>query len=233
MSASGNYWLFVQVDLNNVLFQINPSEKISAPVAGTFTATPVDLAPVALLAPTNTLATGVNPVMQVVWAVTNQGTATASGGWYDRVWFSTNGILDGQSRSLGNIYISQVVTPGGIYRQTNNVTLPMSTNGNYWLFVQADVNNSMFEARLDDKISAPLAGTLTLVGTNAVLSNGSFTCQRGTGVQWQCHYFGRIDQCRHGPAGGWESEALRMRGRCAATDKPSGSVGRYPGGRLD
>src|ERR1035437_6753636 len=174
MSASGNYWLFVQVDVNNVLFETNPSDKIPAPVAGTFTAAPADLAPVALLAPTNTLATGANPVMQLVWAVTNQGTATASGGWYDRVWFSADGILDGQSRSLGDFYIGQVVAPGGVYRQTNNVTLPMSTNGNYWLFVQADVNNSMFEARLDDKISAPAAGTLTLVGTNAVLSNGSF-----------------------------------------------------------
>jgi hypothetical protein len=175
MSASGNYWLFVQVDVNNVLFQINPNDKISAPVAGTFTATPVDLSPVTLWAPTNAISTGANPAMQVVWAVTNRGTATASGGWYDRVWFSTNGILDGQSRSLGDNYIGQTVAPGAIYWQTNNVTLPMNTNGNYWLFVQADINNSMFEARLDDKISAPVAGTLTLLGTNGVLSNGSFT----------------------------------------------------------
>jgi hypothetical protein len=175
MSASGNYWLFVQVDVNNVLFQVNPNDKISAPVAGTFTATPVDLSPVTLWAPTNAISTGANPAMQVVWAVTNRGTATASGGWYDRVWFSTNGILDGQSRSLGDNYIGQTVAPGAIYWQTNNVTLPMNTNGNYWLFVQADINNSMFEARLDDKISAPVAGTLTLLGTNGVLSNGSFT----------------------------------------------------------
>jgi len=80
---------------------------------------------VAVSAATNVYSIRPNPAIQVAWGVTNQGTATASGGWYDRVWFSTNDVLDGQSRSLGDFYVGQAVAPGSGYGQTNTVTLPI------------------------------------------------------------------------------------------------------------
>ena len=69
------------------------------------------------------------------------GDCAASGGWYDRVWFSTNGALDSLSVDIGDFYINQTVAPTGTYAQTNTVTLPISLGGtyNYALFVQADV----------------------------------------------------------------------------------------------
>src|SRR5207248_953692 len=74
---------------------------------------PSDLMPVSFIAPTDVISTRPNPTIQVSWGVTNQGMATASGGWYDRVWFSTNGALDGHSVDIGDFYISQLVAPGG------------------------------------------------------------------------------------------------------------------------
>ena len=124
---------------------------------------PADLMPVSFVAPTSVISTRPNPSIQVVWGVTNRGPATASGNWYDTVWFSTNGMLDANSINVGNFWLyNQLLPVGGSYRQTNNVYLPMSANGNYTLFVQVDSGNSIYEANLGDKVSAGVSGTFTL-----------------------------------------------------------------------
>ena len=64
---------------------------------GVYLSLPADLAPVAFTAPTSVVSAAPNPTIQAIWSVTNQGTATTVGGWYDTVWFSTNGVLDGNS----------------------------------------------------------------------------------------------------------------------------------------
>jgi hypothetical protein len=158
MSASGNYTLFVQVDINNNLYESNDSNNISAGVSGTFTLTPPDLMPVSVVAPATVTTTNPNPVVQVAWGVTNQGIGSATGGWYDRVWFSTNGLLDTHSVSLGTFSISQTVAAGGSYRQTNNVTLPISLGGSYayTLFVQVDIYNNLYESNETNNISSPV-----------------------------------------------------------------------------
>jgi hypothetical protein len=58
----------------------------------------------ALPAGTAVTATKPNPTVTVTFAVTNQGTGPVTGTWYDRVWFSTNGVLDAQSVYLVNPY---------------------------------------------------------------------------------------------------------------------------------
>ena len=135
---------------------------------GVYLSLPADLAPVALTAPTSITSTAPNPTVQAVWCVTNQGMATTVGGWYDTVWFSTNGVLDANSINMGNFWCPggywspQPVPPEGSYWQTNSVTLPMTGSGNYTLFVQADAGNSIYESSLSDKVSAPVNGAFTL-----------------------------------------------------------------------
>jgi hypothetical protein len=124
-------------------------------------ALPADLAPVSVLAP-SFAATVPNPAIQIAWAVTNQGTAAALGSWYDRIWFSTNGLLDAQSLNLGDFSFSQPVAPGGTYWRTNSITLPMSGSGNYSLFVQTDIYNALYDFNLANNVSAPASGTFTL-----------------------------------------------------------------------
>ena len=124
--------------------------------------------------------------------------APAPGGWYDRIWFSTNGALDAHSVGIGDFAVSQTVPPGGSYWQTNMVTLPMSASGNYTLFVQVDVNDSIFEASLADKVSAPLSGVFTLgppppeppVFQTVTRSNGRiiFTWSAVVGKAYQVQY---------------------------------------------
>jgi large repetitive protein len=136
---------------------------------------PADLAAYAFTAPTNVTSSSPNPIIQVEWGVTNRGPASASGGWYDVVWFSTNGVLDANSIALGYFWINQTVLSGGTYWQTNSVTLPMASSGTYTLFVQVDVNNSIYEATLADKVSPGVTGTFTLSPPQPVLSSISLS----------------------------------------------------------
>ena len=126
------------------------------------TGLPADLTPVAFSAPTSVNSGTPYPQVQVSWRVTNQGTAPATGGWYDTVWFATNGVLDASSIDLGNFLITSTVPAGGSYAETNLVTLPLSASGTYTMFVQVDEYDSIYEANLGDKVSAGVTGTFTL-----------------------------------------------------------------------
>jgi hypothetical protein len=89
----------------------------------------------------------------MAWGVTNQGTGPAFEGWYDRVWFLTNGVWEGQSVGLGDFYFNETVVPGGNYWQTNSVTLPMSGRGSYNLFVHVDIYDWIYESNKTDNLS--------------------------------------------------------------------------------
>ncbi|SPE53115.1 hypothetical protein SBV1_1640001 [Verrucomicrobia bacterium] len=164
MTGSGNYTLFVQVDAGNSIYEANLDDKVSAPMNGTFTLMPPDLMPISASAPATVIATQANPSIQVAWAVTNQGIGAASGGWYDRVWFSTDGALDAQSVDIGDFYFDQIVLPNAGYEQTNSVTLPISLGGtyHYTLFVQVDIYNWLYESNKYNNISSGMPGTLVL-----------------------------------------------------------------------
>jgi autotransporter-associated beta strand protein len=114
--------------------------------------------------PATVTASNANPVIQVSWGVTNQGIGAALGIWFDRVWFSTNGVLDANSIDAGDFYFNQGVPAGGNYSQTNSVTLPATIGGiyNYTLFVQVDIYNWLYESNKSNNISSPVSGTLIL-----------------------------------------------------------------------
>jgi hypothetical protein len=166
----------VQVDAGNSIYEANLGNKVSTPVTGTFTLTPPDLQPVSVMAPATV--TWPTLAIPVAWVVTNRGIGAISAGWYDRVWFSTNGVLDGQSVRLGDFYSSQTLAPGTSYGQTNTVNLPMTTNGNYTLFVQIDFYNWITESDKSNNLSAPVPGVVSLANALRLagvgLTNGGF-----------------------------------------------------------
>jgi hypothetical protein len=123
---------------------------------------PADLAPVSLLGPTNLIAGAGYPVIQIAWSVTNQGPGAATGPWYDRVWFSTNGVFDAYSVALADFYVAGPLAAGGVYWQTNAVTLPLNASASYALFVQADIFDAVNESNEGNNVSAALRGTFTI-----------------------------------------------------------------------
>ena len=184
MSANGSYTLFVQVDFYNSIYEANLGNKVSSGVSGTFTLTPPDLMPLSVAAPATFASANPNPEVQVAWGVTNRGIGSASGGWYDRVWFSTNGILDGLSLNIGTFYFNQEVPVGGGYSQTNPVTLPMTASGSYTLFVQVDNYNYVFESNETNNILAGVTGSFTLAPMSFNVSSEAMHWTNG-GFQMQ------------------------------------------------
>jgi uncharacterized repeat protein (TIGR03803 family) len=161
---SGVYYLILSVNDGHNVYESNYANNVSTaiPVTVDYQLSPPDLAPIALVAPTNINLPYPNPTVQVSWSVTNEGVGAAIPYWFDTIWFSTNGVLDSNSVDVGDFPVTQEVPPGGSYAETNSVTLPMSTNGNYTLFVHVDNYNFVYESNKSNNISTGISGTFTI-----------------------------------------------------------------------
>ena len=70
--------------------------------------------------------------------VANQGLGSASGSWYDGIYFSSNSVFGANATLLTEVYIyPTIVAAGGSYTWTNSVTLPQ-VEGRCYLFVVVD-----------------------------------------------------------------------------------------------
>ncbi len=141
--TSGPYYLLLKVNANGFLQESDSGNDVLA-VPFTFEATPADLAPVALVAP-SVLTGPPNPFVTVAWAVTNQGPGTAYGGWSDRLYLSSIDYLDPSAFQVDYRYEGGSVPAGGRYWRTNTIRLPVVDSGLYFLIFQADSENSLFE----------------------------------------------------------------------------------------
>jgi uncharacterized repeat protein (TIGR01451 family) len=172
----------------------DPSNNV-AMVVTAVTSVP-DLAPVSLVAPATVTSVRPRPTIEVTWSVTNQGTGPATGYWYDRIWFSTNGVKDAQSIDISDTYIYQSVEANSNYSQTCSVTLPMENSGPYWLFLQVDAYNWISEADEANNLSLPVSGVFTreqgsrITGT-VTGSNGDNPVQdiRVAAYQWHAEWW--------------------------------------------
>ncbi len=103
-----------------------------------------------------------NPAeVTVTWTVTNAGTAAAdpwSGdAWVDQIMFSADETAGGRSglsggptgvyeRVFGEVVRSEPLLPGQSYTQTATITMPADFEGSFWVYVQADATNQVYEA---------------------------------------------------------------------------------------
>lgn len=109
----------------------------------TLTLASPDLVPTALTAPA-TVTT--QQQISVSWTVENQGTGPARPSWYDTVYLSTDTVCCGGDTYLTQVYNQTAVAAGSTYNQTVSVTLPNVAAGNYYLIVQTDTFNQVYEA---------------------------------------------------------------------------------------
>jgi hypothetical protein len=172
LGGSRSYTLFVQSDIYDGVYESNELNNVLAAMPETFTLIPPDLMPLSVVAPATPTSVLPNPTIEVAWGATNRGTGPASSAWYDRVWFSTNGLLDGQSLILGDFYFSQDLAAGDTYWLTNSIILPMTNSGSYWLFIKTDVYDWLFESNKLNNVSAAIPGTFSLINANTTRITG-------------------------------------------------------------
>jgi subtilase family serine protease len=146
---SGNYYLFVFTDSRKQIFEYDP--KINAEANNfsqarqiTITSSPSDLRVTAVA----------NPVFGVAgqptafsWTVANQGIgATLNTVWNDEVYLSpTANFVKANSTRIGAFTHTDALAVGGSYSQTQNIVIPNTAQGNYYVFVLTDANDNVEE----------------------------------------------------------------------------------------
>ncbi|MCK4658828.1 MAG: hypothetical protein KAV82_04835, partial [Phycisphaerae bacterium] len=81
---------------------------------------------------------------EVTWTVTNNGTATASGTWSDRILLSDDAAIGGDT-VLATFSHTGDLAPTEIYTHTETVILPGDVLGEHWIVVVTDVHDNVAE----------------------------------------------------------------------------------------
>jgi RHS repeat-associated protein len=169
---SGTFYLFVDVDAGNQVFELNKANNIGFDPTPILALAPLpDLVVTSLNAPA-TVSPGSG--ISVSWTVQNQGAIdTAASQWNDAVLLSTS-PSGSSSITLGYFGHYGLLNPGESYTVTNqSVTIPYGlTYGTYYLFVVADSDNAVYlGSNSVNQTSAPHA--ITLFSQTADLSVGA------------------------------------------------------------
>jgi hypothetical protein len=145
VTESGAYYLIFRTDAANSVVELDESNNVAV-VPFTFNLTPPDLVPFIFLAPA--VVTGwPNPGVTLIWGVTNQGVGAAEGRccWSDHVYLSASATLNGTERLIESWSETGTVPPGGSYWRTNNLRVPVTDSGTYYLIFEANADNFLDE----------------------------------------------------------------------------------------
>ncbi len=149
--TTGHYYLILisdisnannDVDTTNNLARFSNSGGMAIPVV--FTLSPfADLKFTTWSIPST--ATGGQPV-KVVWEVKNDGNgSTKSSYWIDRIYLSTDFVIDGSDPWIGSKNQFRTLAVGQSYKDSGEFTLPTGISGNRIILVKTDDNNREYE----------------------------------------------------------------------------------------
>ncbi|MCK4660479.1 MAG: Ig-like domain-containing protein, partial [Phycisphaerae bacterium] len=180
----GSYWVIVHTDANdNIEEGLDDNNNVY--VAGVATvvnpAPRPDLVMVEVIAAAGGEAGGEVPVQ---WTVRNDGNAEAAGGWFDRVYVSTDAV-PGDDLQLAEFERVDPLDFGEQYIRQENVTVPFTFEGEYYFLVVTDAHDEIDEGAdaginfgftsESTLISQPDLPDLTVTAINA--STSGFTSQ--------------------------------------------------------
>lgn len=142
---SGNYYIFIRTDEYNYIGESNNSNN-SARDTGKMVVSltpPPDLIVTSVTRPSVAFS---GASTNLTYIVKNNGTgATRSGGWYDRIYLSTEKVLNGTSYNLRTNYHNGNLNVDSTYSVTSSVTIPNYISGKYFFVVYTDANNNEYE----------------------------------------------------------------------------------------
>ncbi|WP_461042274.1 CARDB domain-containing protein [Spirosoma harenae] len=158
--AEGNYYLFVQTDVGNLVFENeNENDNLSAPSAVIHVQNP-DLSPVQLTTPANAIS---EQTITLQWRVKNIGQGSLyDRNWTDRVYLSANSTYEpGIDIVLASSTLNQLLSAGNEYTRQTTATIPVGVSGNYYLLLVSDADNNVLEKHEDNNSQAvPITITL-------------------------------------------------------------------------
>jgi PKD repeat protein len=152
----GDYYLVLSVNMSqSVNESVTDNNMLAVPITLQSTTTVADLAAASLIA-TATAAPG--QTIQITYAITNLGTATATGSWLDSLVLSTNQIYDNKDYPLSlQVHVTPVAAAAG-YAYTTSAALPAWPPGDYYLILKVDTDAVVTESpRSNNTLVVPIA----------------------------------------------------------------------------
>lgn len=143
---SGTYWIIFQPNCSGNLYEENVSNNYvtsSTPIMLNYEIVPPDLVPAEIAPLSNSVSffppSPQSPTVPVNFSVANQGSGSAIGSWWDRVYVSTNETMDGIvcSQDVWHDQSQLPLAAQSVYQVTCAVTLPQMS-GKFWLILQAN-----------------------------------------------------------------------------------------------
>lgn len=149
--GSGTYYLLIETDYYNNEPETNETNNLLASSAIALTVPPTaDLTVSNVVAPTNVRAGDTAPVR---FTLTNQGTAAATNFYYSLS--LTDTATPGSSDyGLGTFYFNDTLDAGESVEITQNVNLPITAPGSWYVNVSVDVYNSVYEHTAENNNAA-------------------------------------------------------------------------------
>ena len=144
-----NYFFIVQTDARNQVLELHnegDNNKVSGPTDVMLTPPP-DLQVTSVNAPGQGFS-GQSLILS--WTVTNEGPGdTLENSWSDTIYLSADNILDDGDIFLGQQSHRGVLATGQSYQGTGNFALPVGISDDFFIIVQTDAHNQVFEHIFD------------------------------------------------------------------------------------
>ncbi len=143
-NITGEYYIFINTDNNSNISEEEEQDNIKFSEKFTVLLTPpADLQVTLIQNPNNTIS---GQTLDVTYTVSNEREGeTPNNNWKDRMYISEDDLLDGGDVLLKNINHTGILQGDSAYTEIVSVDIPISISGTYYIIVQTDYNNDVYE----------------------------------------------------------------------------------------
>ena len=182
--------MVVRTDSNNQIVELNNEDNnttIDDQIISISVAPQPDLVVSAISAPSGSFS---GQAIELIWVVTNQGEAEATGTWNDRI-FLTQDDLVGGDQSLGSFAFTGTIAAGESIERRQAVTLPIDVSGDRTFIVTTDAFNQLTEfgfednnTSVDDQVISVELSPLPNLQVTSVNTPATAFSSRETVIEW-------------------------------------------------
>lgn len=207
--TAGLYYLFVQADSGEQVFEYDPSldaemNNFSLAQAMTITSSPPDLQVISV---TNPVSGNAAQTVSIGWMVENRGTSpTTTDIWVDRVYLSPTASFDANTALLlGSFSHTGTLAANASYAMAQNIRIPDKAVGSYYVFVMTDVFDAIEECSLENNNSGVGASTINVANVTPDLVISSISAQNNllAGQTFTVQWIGQNEGMAAVSAGAW------------------------------
>ena len=141
----GDFHFIVRTDSSDQVFELDgedDNQSLGGPTDVELTPPP-DLQVTVVQGPSTAFS---GQPVNVNWSVINNGTGpTVAGSWLDRVFVSTDNVLDANDTLIATVGRNGALDVGEEYFSSATGTLPIGISGDFFFIVQTDASNGVFE----------------------------------------------------------------------------------------